>query len=226
MSKKTQIEIQDDNNINGTDDLHNDVETPISAADNKDASASDSDSARTTKTSPEPSPELSPELSEDDLAAKLEASEKEAREHYDRLLRVSAEFENYKKRSSREMQDLAKFATEKLLKELLSVVDNLERAVASAEHDADQPDPVLQGVHLTLNEMLKLLERYHVKPIDSLGEPFDPTFHQAMMQEEVADQPANIVVREMQKGYMLHDRLLRPALVAVSKSKEQQNDDN
>lgn len=218
MSKKTQIEIQDDNNVDSTADFLDDAETPISAKDDK----ADSDSARTSKTSPE----KPPEPSEDDPAAKLEASEKEAREHYDRLLRVSAEFENYKKRSSREMQDLAKFATEKLLKELLIVVDNLERAVASAEHDADQPDPVLQGVHLTLNEMLKLLERYHVKPIDSLGEPFDPTFHQAMMQEEVADQPANIVVREMQKGYMLHDRLLRPALVAVSKSKEQQNDDN
>jgi molecular chaperone GrpE len=164
--------------------------------------------------------EKSAEKPEDDFTKKLEASQKEAREHYDRLLRVSAEFDNYKKRTSREMQDLAKFATEKLLRELLSVVDNLERAVASCEHDPDQPDTVLQGVHLTLNEMLKLLERYHVNPIDALGRPFDPNFHQAMMQEEVDDQPDNTVVREMQRGYLLHDRLLRPALVAVSKSKQ------
>jgi molecular chaperone GrpE len=115
------------------------------------------------------------------------------------------------------MQDLAKFATEKLLKDLLNIVDNLERAVASCEHDPDQPDPVLEGVHLTLSEMMKLLERYNVTPVQALGEPFDPAFHQAMMQEEAAEQPPNTVVREMQKGYMLHDRLLRPALVAVSK---------
>ena len=157
------------------------------------------------------------EAETEDIASRLQAAEQESRDHYDRLLRVSAEFDNYKKRTSREMQDLAKFATEKLLKDLLNIVDNLERAVASCEHDPDQPDPVLEGVHLTLSEMMKLLERYNVTPVQALGEPFDPAFHQAMMQEEAAEQPPNTVVREMQKGYMLHDRLLRPALVAVSK---------
>jgi molecular chaperone GrpE len=201
MSKKTQIEIQDENHQNARDD------------------ATDSD------------PTTAPETTEtadasDDLAAKLEAAEKEGREHYDRLLRVSAEFDNYKKRTSREMQDLAKFATEKLLKELLSVVDNLERAVESGDRTTEQADPLLEGVQLTLDEMLKMLDRYKVTPVKSLGEPFDPAFHQAMMQEEVDDQPPNTVVREMQKGYMLHDRLLRPALVAVSKSKTNQDKDN
>lgn len=215
MSKKTQIEIQDESDVNspqGTDGPNDkmNIETDASSV---------PESTETVVEQPAEKPE-------NDLAAKLEASEKQASDHYDRLLRVSAEFDNYKKRTSREMQDLAKFANEKLLRELLSVVDNLERAVASCEHDPDQPDPVLQGVNLTLNEMLKLLERYQVNPIDSLGEPFDPNFHQAMMQEEVDDQPENTVVREMQKGYLLHDRLLRPALVAVSKSKQKQDDDN
>lgn len=214
MSKKTQIEIQDESDVNGSHDIGGTNEK----MNNESDASSPPESTETA--------EQAAEKPEDDFAAKLEASERQASEHYDRLLRVSAEFDNYKKRTSREMQDLAKFANEKLLRELLSVVDNLERAVASCEHDPEQPDPVLQGVNLTLNETLKLLERYQVKRIDSLYEPFDPNFHQAMMQEEVEDQPENTVVREMQKGYLLHDRLLRPALVAVSKSKQKQDDDN
>lgn len=152
------------------------------------------------------------------MAAELTAAQQEAQQHYDRLLRVSADFENYKKRTTREMQDLVKFANERLLKELLGVVDNLERAVMSASQNCSPEDPLLTGVNLTLNETLKILERYQVKPIQSIGEPFDPNFHQAMMQEVVEDQPPNTVVQEMQKGYLLHDRLLRPALVSVSKT--------
>lgn len=161
----------------------------------------------------------------DDLAVKLETAEKEARENYDRLLRVSAEFDNYKKRTSREMRDIVKFANEKLIKELLGVVDNLERAIESVEPDAHKEDPLLQGVHLTLAEMLKMLERHNVQPVEALGQPFDPVFHQAMMQEVVDDQPPNTVVRQLQKGYLLHNRLLRPALVAVSTSNGKQTED-
>jgi molecular chaperone GrpE len=154
---------------------------------------------------------------EDALASKLQAAEEQARDHYDRLLRVSAEFENYRKRTAREMRDVIRYANEKLAKELLAVVDNLERAIESASQCYPKDDPLLQGVHLTLNETLKILERHHVAPIKSLGEPFDPNFHQAMLQAEAEDQPPNTVVDELQKGYMIHDRLLRPALVAVSK---------
>jgi molecular chaperone GrpE len=124
------------------------------------------------------------------------------------------------------MQDVVKYANEKLLKELLTVIDNLERAVNAAQpQDGDQQDPLLQGVNLTLSEVLKILQRHKVTPIESLGQPFDPNFHQAMMQEEVNDQPANTVTREMQKGYMIHDRLLRPALVAVSKAASEPEQD-
>lgn len=155
---------------------------------------------------------------QDDLAAELTAAKQEAQQHYDRLLRVSADFENYKKRTAREMQDLAKYANERLLNELLGVVDNLERAITSAARNCAPDDPLLTGVNLTLSETLKILERHQVKQIHSIGEPFDPNFHQAMMQEEVADQPPNTVVKELQKGYLIHERLLRPALVAVSKA--------
>lgn len=164
---------------------------------------------------------------EPSLAQQLEQAEQKAHENYDKLLRVSAEFDNYKKRTAREMQDVVKYANEKLIKELLTVVDNLERAIDSASDRYDESDPLIQGVHLTLSETLKILERHKVAPVTSLGEPFDPNYHQAMMQEEAADHPPNTVVKELQKGYLIHDRLLRPALVAVSKagSATKQNDD-
>jgi molecular chaperone GrpE len=159
--------------------------------------------------------EMSPE---DFMASRLAVAEEEAKEHYERLLRVSADFENYKKRSAREMRDAIRYANEKLAKDLLSVVDNLERAIESASKGAKKDDPVLKGVHLTLSDILKILEHHHVTAIKAEGEPFDPNYHQAMMQVETDDQPPNTVVDELQKGYMIHERLLRPTLVSVSKA--------
>lgn len=152
-------------------------------------------------------------------------AEKKAKEHYDRLLRLSAEFDNYKKRTTRETRELVKYANENLLKELLSIVDNLERAIESAGQEGDTSDPLMQGIQLTLSEVLKVLERFNVKSVKSVGEPFDPAFHQAMMQQETADHPANTVLSEMQKGYVMHDRLLRPAMVVVSKAADEAAND-
>jgi molecular chaperone GrpE len=166
------------------------------------------------------------ETVEDAPAAKLQAAEEQARENYDRLLRVSAEFDNYKKRTTREMQDVVKYATEKMAKELLIVVDNLERAIEAAGADRTDDDPLVKGIHLTLSEVLKILEQHKVQPIQALGQPFDPAFHQAMMQAEVDDKPSNTVVREMQKGYVMHDRLLRPSMVVVSKAKEKKTEED
>jgi molecular chaperone GrpE len=156
--------------------------------------------------------------------SKLQAVQQQAQDNYERLLRVSAEFDNYKKRTAREMQDVIKYANEKIFKELLTVVDNLERAIEAAGVDRTDDDPLVKGIHLTLSEVFKILERHKVSPVKALGEPFDPTYHQAMMQEEVADQAPNTVVREMQKGYVIHDRLLRPAMVVVSKVKQDKTD--
>ncbi len=167
----------------------------------------------------------SPSEQEDDVESRLQAAEKKADEYYDRLLRTSAEFDNYKKRATREMRETIKFANEKIIKELLDIVDNLERAIDAIPSEGQNTNPLLEGVQLTLNELLKLLDRHDVKPIQALGEPFDPAFHQAMMQEEVVDKPPNTVVREMQKGYLIHDRLLRPALVGVSKQQQDQTDE-
>jgi molecular chaperone GrpE len=113
-----------------------------------------------------------------------------------------------------------RYANEKIFKELLTVVDNLERAIDAAGVDRTDDDPLVKGIHLTLSEVLKILERHKVTPVKAMGEPFDPAYHQAMMQEEVEGQAPNTVVREMQKGYVMHDRLLRPSMVVVSKAKQ------
>ncbi len=158
------------------------------------------------------------------LKRQLEKTRQEAQDNYDRLLRVSAEFENFKKRTNKQVEDIRKFANENLLKELLNVVDNLERAVEAAK-DNSSAGALLEGVNLTLASVRKLLERFKVQPVLALGEPFDPNFHQAMMQEESDDHPPNTVIRELQKGYLIHDRLLRPALVVVSKTGSQKGAD-
>jgi molecular chaperone GrpE len=154
----------------------------------------------------------------DEITAKLEKAENDAKEHYDRCLRITADFENYKKRTAREMSDLRKFANDKLLKDMLSVVDNLERAIESGSNDQGDIQKLLEGVEITLKDLMRMLENHGVKGFDSLGEAFDPNFHQAMMQEPSKDHPANTVITEMQKGYTIHERLLRPALVVVSKA--------
>ena len=154
-----------------------------------------------------------------ELESKLEAAENEAKENYDRFLRVSAEFENYKKRSTRQIDEFRKFANESLVKDILCVVDNLERAVDSSQNDGVKNNTIVEGVNLTIDEISKIFKKFNVKPILSLNEPFDPNFHKAVMQEENEEYPDNVVLKELQKGYLMHDRLLRPAMVIVSKSK-------
>jgi len=161
-----------------------------------------------------------------DLEAKLKSKEQEAKETYDRLLRVSADFENYKKRSAREMEEFRKFSNQSLIKEMLSVVDNLELAVNSANGNKAIDKGLLQGLEMTHNEILKVFEKFNVKPIDTEGQPFDPTFHEAVMQEETDEFAKNTVINELQRGYLIHDRLLRPAMVVVARSKEKKDDKN
>ena len=159
-----------------------------------------------------------------EMETRLESVEQEAKEAHDRFLRVSAEFENYKKRSAREMDEFRKFANESLLREMLMVVDNLERALNSSNNDNQANSHIAEGVDMTLKEILKVFEKFNVKPIEALGKPFDPNFHQAAMREETNERPENTVLNELEKGYMIHDRLLRPAMVVVSMSKVNTND--
>lgn len=153
-----------------------------------------------------------------EFETELESVKQEAKENYDRLLRVSAEFDNYKKRAARQQSDLKKYANEALAKDLLSVVDNLERAIDSAANESKDISNFLEGVKMTHQEILKVLKKYHVSPIETVGNQFDPCYHQAVMQTETDEYPANTIIQELQKGYLIHDRLLRPAMVVVSKS--------
>lgn len=157
------------------------------------------------------------------LEKKLNIAQAEAKESYDRFLRVSAEFENYKKRSAREMDEFRKFSNELLLKEMLPVLDNLERAINSANTGEQTNSSVIEGVEMIRSEIVKIFDKFGVKAIESTGRTFDPGFHEAAMQKEVEGIKDNIVLEEYQKGYMLHDRLLRPAMVVVSKAKQNNN---
>ena len=151
-----------------------------------------------------------------ELEVKLAAKEQEMAEAHDRLLRVSADYENYKKRSAREMEDFRKYANQSLLKEMLTVVDNLELAINSAKEEKNTDKKLIEGLNLTRNEMLRVFEKFNVKPITARGKIFDPAFHEAVMREETDDYPENTVLSEFQKGYLIHDRLLRPAMVVVA----------
>jgi len=155
---------------------------------------------------------------EETLEAQLETKGKEAQDHYDRFLRLSAEFENFKKRMEKEKNDAYKFGTENLIKEFLPVLDNLERAIDHGE--AKDPQGLLEGVDLTLKGFLTALEKIGVSPVDASGKEFDPNLHEAVMVQEDAHHPAGAVLAQLQKGYTLHSRLLRPAMVVVSKRPE------
>ncbi len=155
-----------------------------------------------------------PEIEE--LKKKLEEKEKEAKENFDRLWRTTADFENYKKRALREKEDWMKFANEDLIKTILPFIDNLERAVNHAEKVVDT-GVLIEGTKLTIQQILQALNRLGLTPFESIGKPFDPACHEAMLVVETDQHEPDHVVEEFQKGYLLNDRLLRPATVSVSK---------
>jgi molecular chaperone GrpE len=137
--------------------------------------------------------------------------EKEALQ--DRLLRTAAEFDNYRKRVDRERRDLADYTAADVVSEMLPIVDNLERALAAAP----EADPLRKGVELIHKQMLDLLRKRGVKAIEALGADFDPNFHQAVIHEPTSEHREGEVIEELQRGYLLGDRLLRPAMVKVAK---------
>jgi molecular chaperone GrpE len=168
-----------------------------------------------------PDEEISEEKLDDPIKkkdARIEELEKEVEANYDRFVRVTADFDNFKKRTSREVSDLRKFANENILRDMLSVADNLERAIESGSKPDSEKKTLLEGVKITLKDLYRMFEKYGVKDFKSEGKPFDPVFHQAMMQEQTDDYPDNIVLNELQKGYTIHERLLRPAMVVVAKN--------
>ena len=150
-----------------------------------------------------------------DTSMEVITNEEEVKALNDKYLRLAAEFENYKRRNQREQRETARYANENLLRDLLPILDNLERAIESGKGGAGNHG-LLQGVELTLKQFIETIGRFGVRQIDSTGTPFDPSCHQAVSRIESDEQETNTVVQEFQRGYWLHDRLLRAAMVAVA----------
>ena len=159
-------------------------------------------------------------LKGDDLRASLEAKEKEAAENYDRYLRAMAEMDNYRKRAARDKEDAIKYGNEKLIKDILPILDSLDRALhqASEMTARNNFEAFQQGLELIHSQILGCLERHGVEKVAAKGEEFDPDRHQALMQVETPEMESNRVVDEYESGYTLHGRLLRPSKVSVSKN--------
>ena len=157
-----------------------------------------------------PAPDAGPD-------AKIAVLEKEKKDNWDRYLRAAADLENLRKRQTREIDDAKLEAKGRVLKEMLPVVDNLERAIEHATSQAGT-NPIVEGVQLVLRQFLTAFERLEVTSIDAAGQPFDPNLHEAISQQD-SDAPPGTVVQVLQRGYKASDRLLRPALVVVAKAK-------
>jgi len=147
----------------------------------------------------------------DALAARIE----ECKALNDKYLRLAAEFDNYKRLAQRDQRDQIKFGNELLLKELLPVVDNMERAI-TASRDNGGNSALVQGVDLTLKQLSAALAKFGVQAVETIGQAFDPSAHQAVAHVPSDRVPSNHIVDEFQKGYRLHDRILRAAMVSVS----------
>lgn len=153
------------------------------------------------------------------LKDEFESRCKELEEAKERYLRLQAEFENFRRRTLKEKQESLRYGQQNLVKDLLSTVDNLERALGHVEQSADADlQGFLQGVELVLRELLAALVKHGVKVIDPAGEAFDPAYHEAMGQIPSTELPPNSVVQVLQKGYLLQDRMLRPARVLVARA--------
>ena len=162
--------------------------------------------------------EQGPEATED-LRRQLEAKEQEAKESRERLLRQAADLDNYKKRATREKADAIRYANESLVKDLLPVLDNLERALGYAQGGGNGK-PLLEGIEMVLKNFIEILGRHGVNQVSAVGERFDPSKHEAVAQVESRKHDPNTVIDEYRKGYYLLDRLLRPAQVTVAKLPE------
>jgi len=144
----------------------------------------------------------------------LAAKEAEAAANWDKYLRERADLENFRRRAQKDKEDLMKYGNECLLLEILPVMDNMERALSHASEESLAA--VIEGINLTRAMLLGVLKKFGVEPVETKGAAFDPAYHQAMFRIESADVAPNTIVEEFQKGYLLNERLLRPAMVSVA----------
>jgi molecular chaperone GrpE len=158
--------------------------------------------------------------------SELEKLQQEANDLRDEMLRMRADTDNLRKRLQREKQDSIQFANERLIRELIPIFENLERALAATDNNVDS---LKEGVQMTSNQVLALFKKEHVEPIQAMGEPFDPSVHEVLSQIESPDHDENTVIEEYSKGYRMNGRVLLPARVVTSKkpqSKEPEDQDS
>jgi molecular chaperone GrpE len=164
------------------------------------------------------------ELEEALSAARQQAEEweKKSKENHEQYVRLLAEFDNFRKRMAREKDDVVRYGHEKIVRELLPVLDGLEKAL---EHATEAPDKqaIIEGVELVLKQFLRAMENFGVRKVEAVGQPFDPHYHEAMGHHESEAHEPDTVVNEYRSGFTFHDRLLRPALVTVAKPPEDKN---
>jgi len=159
-------------------------------------------------------------LSPEEMIERLDAAEKKASENWDHLLRTKAEMDNIRRRTQKDLENAHKFALEKFISELLSVKDSLEMGVSAATQESASVDSLREGSEMTLSMLAGVFEKFNVVELNPQGEKFNPDHHQAMSMQPSAEHEPNTVITVMQKGYLLNDRLVRPAMVMVSKAAE------
>lgn len=158
------------------------------------------------------------EHSAEELAAKLEDAEKKAADNWEQLLRTKAEMDNLRRRTQKDLENAHKFALEKFVSELLPVLDSMALGLDAAKQENSTVESLQQGTELTMNMLKQVFEKFNVTEVDPQGEKFNPDHHQAMSMQENHELEPNTVMAVMQKGYLLNDRLVRPAMVMVSKA--------
>jgi len=156
------------------------------------------------------------EMTKRELVKKVEEIEIKAQENYELYMRTYAEMENIKKRGKKEREDLAKFANESLIKEILPAIDNLEKAIFHANNDTNESG-LVKGLEMTLDGLMKTLEKSGLKEVEAVGKSFDPNFHEAISQQIDDKVAQGHIIMELQKGYLLNERLVRPSMVVISK---------
>lgn len=164
------------------------------------------------------------EMTKQELLRKLKDTEKQSEKNYDLYMRTYAEMENIIKRGKKERENLAKFANESLIKDILPVIDNLERATSHVQDD-NNPSRLVEGLDLTLNGLMTTLKKAGLKEVEAEGRPFNPNFHEAISQQiDDTVAPGHVII-ELQKGYLLNGRLIRPSMVVISQGNSNKKED-
>ena len=159
------------------------------------------------------------EMTKQELLKKLSETQEQAQDNYDLYMRTYAEMENIKKRGIKEREELAKYANESLIKEILPVIDNLEKAISYARDD-ENSSALIEGLELTRDGLMKTLQKAGLEEVEAIGKPFDPNFHEAVSQQKDDTVAPGHVMIELQKGYVLNGRLIRPSTVVISSGKD------